>query len=209
MKSAIVWLAVSYFHFKDGSLHDETAIFSQRRQFRLLSDHLVQKGPAFEHPIDLILNGQTRQITIRYTDDGKEKTTTEHLPLPSDVANGLLLTILKNLPPETADTSLSFVAPTSKPKLVKLVITSQGEETFLTGDMRRKAMHYVLKFEIGGLSGVLAGLLKKQPPDSHVWILQGEAPAFIKWEGPLALGSPSWRIELVSPAWPRSSTTQP
>jgi hypothetical protein len=35
------------FHFKDGSVHDETAIFSQRRAFRLLSDHVVQKGPAF------------------------------------------------------------------------------------------------------------------------------------------------------------------
>jgi len=197
------------FHFKDGSLHDETAIFSQRGQFRLLSDHLVQKGPAFEHPIDLTLNGQTGQATIRSTDDGKEKTATEHLQLPSDVANGLILSILKNLSSETAATSLSFVAPTSKPKLVKLAITAQGEETFSTGDTARKATHYVLKFEIGGLSGVLAGLLRKQPPDCHVWILQGEAPAFVKWEGPLALGSPSWRIELVSPVWPGSSSVHP
>src|SRR6478672_2069099 len=36
------------FHFKDGSLSDETAVFSQRGHFRLLSDHLVQKGPAFD-----------------------------------------------------------------------------------------------------------------------------------------------------------------
>lgn len=36
------------FHFKDGSVHDETAVFSQRGHFRLISDHLVQKGPAFE-----------------------------------------------------------------------------------------------------------------------------------------------------------------
>src|SRR4029453_11923120 len=35
------------FHFKDGSLHEETAVFTQRQQFRLLSDHLVQKGPSF------------------------------------------------------------------------------------------------------------------------------------------------------------------
>jgi hypothetical protein len=31
------------FHFKDGSIHDETAVFSQRRNFRLLSDHLVHR----------------------------------------------------------------------------------------------------------------------------------------------------------------------
>src|SRR4051794_32775597 len=29
------------FHFKDGSLHDDTAIFSQGQQFRLISDHLI------------------------------------------------------------------------------------------------------------------------------------------------------------------------
>ena len=27
--------------FKDGSIHDETAVYSQRRVFRLISDHLV------------------------------------------------------------------------------------------------------------------------------------------------------------------------
>src|SRR4029077_3016491 len=32
------------FRFKDGSIHDETAVFSQRQVFRLVSDHLVQKG---------------------------------------------------------------------------------------------------------------------------------------------------------------------
>jgi hypothetical protein len=35
------------FHFKDGSVRDETAVYSQHRNFRLLSAHLIQKGPAF------------------------------------------------------------------------------------------------------------------------------------------------------------------
>src|SRR3989442_14377116 len=35
------------FHFKDGSSHEETVVFTQRGKFRLLSDHLVQKGPTF------------------------------------------------------------------------------------------------------------------------------------------------------------------
>jgi hypothetical protein len=39
------------FHFKDGSIQDESVVFSQRGTFRLLSDHLIQKGPAFPHPI--------------------------------------------------------------------------------------------------------------------------------------------------------------
>ncbi len=33
------------FRFKDGSTHDEEAVFSQQQDFRLIRDHLVQKGP--------------------------------------------------------------------------------------------------------------------------------------------------------------------
>lgn len=55
------------FHFKDGSVHDETAVFSQDRSFRLISDHLVQKGPAFQHPIDVLINGSTGQVTVHST----------------------------------------------------------------------------------------------------------------------------------------------
>lgn len=35
------------FRFKDGSIYEERTIFSQRGSFRLLSDHLIQKGPSF------------------------------------------------------------------------------------------------------------------------------------------------------------------
>ena len=193
------------FHFKDGSLHDETAVFLQSGHFRLLSDHLIQKGPAFDRPMELMVNGTSGVVIVRYTEDGKEKIASEHLQLPADVANGLVMTLLKNLPPDTPETKVSFVAATPKPRLVKLAITSQGEESFSTGNTYRKAIHYVVKVDIGGLSGAFADLLGKQPPDTHVWILGGEAPAVAKSEGPLALGGPIWRIELVSPVWPRAS----
>jgi hypothetical protein len=88
------------FHFKDGSVHDETAAFSQRRSFRLLKYHLVQKGPAFRHPVDVSIDTSKGEVTVRYgDDDGKEKVTTDHLGLPVDVANGMVLTLLKNIPP--------------------------------------------------------------------------------------------------------------
>jgi hypothetical protein len=44
------------FHFRDGSLHDETAVFSQRGTFRLISDHLTQSGPSFPHPLDMTID---------------------------------------------------------------------------------------------------------------------------------------------------------
>jgi hypothetical protein len=193
------------FHFKDGSIHDDTAVYSERGSFRLLSEHLIQKGPAFKHSIDMTMNGQTGQVTVRYTEGDKEQIATEHMELPADTANGIVLTLLKNIRPDSKQTKLSFVVSTPKPKLVKLVITPQAEESFTTGDAHRKAMHYVVKVEIGGISGVLAELFGKEPPDTHVWILEGEAPAFVKSGGPLAPGGPVWRIELVSPAWPGSS----
>jgi hypothetical protein len=192
------------FRFKDGSLHDETAVYSQRRNFRLLNDHLVQKGPAFQHPMEVSIDGSTGEVTVRSTDDdGKEKVVTERLNLPPDVANGLVLTLLKNIRSDEPQMTLSMVAATPKPRLVKLAISPQGEEPFSVGGSSRKATHYVVKVEIGGAAGLVAPLLGKQPPDTHVWILGGEAPAFVKSEGPLYFGGPAWRIELVSPVWPR------
>ena len=191
------------FRFRDGSVHDETAVFTQRREFRLVSDRLVQRGPSFPRPMDLSIETATGQVTVRYSDDdGQQKTESEHLELPPDLANGVLLTLMKNVRPEALPQSFSFVAATPKPRLVELEITAVGRERFTTGRSRRSATHYVLKVHIGGLSGALAQLFGKQPPDSHVWILGGEAPAFVKSEQPLYVGGPVWRIELASPVWP-------
>jgi hypothetical protein len=33
------------FHFKDGSLQDETAVYTEHGRFQLVSDHLLQRGP--------------------------------------------------------------------------------------------------------------------------------------------------------------------
>jgi hypothetical protein len=41
------------FHFRDGSLDDDTTVFSQRRVFRLISDHHIQRGPSFPKPSDI------------------------------------------------------------------------------------------------------------------------------------------------------------
>lgn len=61
------------FHFKDGSIDDETTVFSQHREFRLLSDHHVQKGPSFPHPMDVLIDASSGQVTVRSSDGGNEK----------------------------------------------------------------------------------------------------------------------------------------
>ena len=194
------------FHFKDGSVHDEVTVFSQRRNFRLLNDHLVQKGPSFRHPLDVSIDGSTGQVAVRSTDDdGHEKLLTDRLDIPEDLANGLVFTLLKNLRAGAPLTRVSMVAATPKPRLIRLAITSQGNETFSVAGSPRTATHYVVKVEIGGAAGLVAPLLGKQPPDTHVWVLGGPSPAFVKSEGPLYFGGPIWRIELASPVWPRSA----
>jgi hypothetical protein len=191
------------FHFKDGSVQEETSVFSQRRTFRLLTNHMVRKGPSFKNPMDVSIDVRSGQVTVRYADDdGKAKVETAHLALPADLSNGLLFTMLKNIPPGAPELKVSMLAATPKPRLVKLAITQVGEEPFTVAGSTRKATHYVVKFELGGLTGVVAPLLNKQPPDVHVWILAGEAPAFVKSEGPLYAGGPIWRVELASPVWP-------
>jgi hypothetical protein len=192
------------FHFKDGSVDKEVAVFSQRHHFRLLSDHHVQKGPAFPHPIDVSIEASTGEVQVRFTENGEDKVQTEHLDLPPDLANGLILTILKNIRPDSPKTELSYVVATPKPRLVKLTIRPHGQDTLKTAGLPHRARHYVLKVELGGVAGLVAPLIGKQPPDIHVWILGGKAPAFVKMEGPLYQGGPIWRLELTSPAWRQS-----
>jgi len=82
-----------------------------------------------------------------------------------------------------------------------MVISPEGEGTFLVGGLSRKATRYLIHVEIGGIAGILAPLVGKQPQDSRAWVLGGEAPGFLKLEGPFFLGGPSWRIEMASPVW--------
>jgi hypothetical protein len=191
------------FLFKDGSRQEETTVFSQHGAFRLISYHLVQKGPAFKQAIDLSFACSTGQVTVRYTDDGQEKLAKDHLSLPPDLANGLVPTLIKNLRPDSPPVEGSMVVATPKPRLVKLIITAQGAEPFSVAGSAREATNYLVKVKIGGVAGVVAPILGKQPPDTHIWILGGEAPAFVKSEIVSYMGGPMWRIELASPAWPQ------
>ena len=184
------------FRFRDGSIHDDTTVFSQRGTFRLISDHHIQRGPSFPKPIDIFINAVTGQIISR---NKHGEIAREHLDLPADVANGLPPNLLMNLLPSDPETRLSFVAPTEKPRLIHLSLKPVGEVPFTIGNSKRKAIDYLIHVELGGLSGVIAPIIGKQPDDYHIWILGGPSPAFIREEGQLYEGGPTWRIEQISP----------
>ena len=188
--------------FKDGSTYDETVDFSQKDSFQVLNYHLVQKGPVFKVPIDMTIDRSTGKVRVRYTDeDGEEKEESDRLELPPDLANGMIPVLLKNIPEGVKQMTVSMVAATPKPRLVRLVIIAEGEAKFLAGGVSHEATQYRIKVEIGGILGMLAPLVGKQPQDTRAWVLDGDAPVLVRMEGPLFMGGPSWRIEPASPEW--------
>ena len=188
------------FRFKDGSVDDESAVFTQRGDFRLLSDHHIQSGPSYPHPIDLKIDASGGRAVCQSGDDAKPESISFH-SVP-DLYNGMLITVLTNLPRDFGETDISYIAATPKPRMIRMKFVSEGGEPVRIGFETRKATRYTAKISLGGIIGVVTPLVGMQPPDSHVWILEGDAPTLLKFEGPLYEGGPPWRMELASPEWP-------
>ncbi len=193
------------FRFKDGSIDDETTVFSQHRTFQLISDHHIQKGPSFPSPMDVLIDARSGRTTVRSTGkDGKEEVKTDHLDLPPDLANGMIPLVIENMRSDAQEATVSMLVAAPKPRLVKLIISNRGEENSSIAGDRRRASHYELKIELGGIAGVVAPLIGKAPPNIQLWIIGGQAPTFAREQGPIYPEGPVMTIQLVSPAWPDS-----
>jgi hypothetical protein len=187
------------FRFLDGSLHDETVVFSQKRVFALVSYRLVQQGPSFPDAMDISLNRESGQYTVRQTERGSEEYLfTGQLHLPSDIYNGMAIVILKNLEGQLSET-IHMVGFMPDPKLFEVQITPVGTERIHAGGIKKQVIHYALKPKLGWFLRSLAFLLQRAPPEYHLWILKEDVPAFMRFEGPLYPDGPTWRIEQVSP----------
>lgn len=188
--------------FKDGSVHDETSVFTQKDRFRLVNDHLVQKGPTFPHPTDVKIDVPARKVSIRYQEKpGDVNQFDETMELPEDLANGLPLTLVKNIAPGSPPVSVSMLFATPKPQIVQLIFTRVGKDAFTASGASFSATRFRGHIEIGGIKGALAKLIGKQPPDASIWILEGDAPGYVRSESALFQDGPVWRMEIASPAW--------
>ena len=117
------------FHFKDGSVHDETAVFTQRNVFTMQRYHLVQRGPVFPEDTEISLeraSGKYR-VKTRARKDGREKVLDGTLDLPPDVYNGMVPIIVKNLSGGAGET-VHMVAFTPAPKLIRLELVPAGDQ---------------------------------------------------------------------------------
>ena len=192
------------YHFKDGSLRDETTVFTQSGRFRMVSDHWIERGPSFPTAMEVWVDAVGGRVKVRYKEkDGTDKSIDEPMALPEDVSNGMVPTLLKNLTPDVSSLEVSMVVATPKPRLVKLAIRREGLERFSVGNASHEATRFNVHVELGGLAGVIAPLIGKQPKDSSVWVLYGSAPGFVKSEGPMFADGPVWRTELAAPGWGR------
>jgi hypothetical protein len=191
------------FRFKDGSVLEESVTFTQRIVYTMQSYHLLQRGPIFPEDVEISMERATRKYSLKKKThkDGKETVLQGTLELPSDVYNGLILSIMKDIP-KGANETVHFVAFTPEPRLIQLSVAPAGEQKVLVGNLAKTAVHYVLKPQLGIWLKLFATVLGRMPPDEHIWILMDDVPAFVRFEGPLYPTGPIWRIQLSSPRWP-------
>src|SRR5262249_12826764 len=154
--------------------------------------------PAFAMQMESMVDVQTGRVTVNSVEKGKARNLEQTLILPADLSNGMVFTLIKNIPPEPP-TTVSFLAFTPKPQVVKLTFNKQGRDKLKTLTASYSASRFVMRVEIGGIKGFLARLFRKVPPDTQVWIADQGSPTFVASEGPLYGGGPVWRIDLVSP----------
>ena len=180
------------FRFTDGSLYDERVVFSQRDVFTLLSYRIVQRGPSFPETLEASVDRASGRYEVRYRgdEDSPEESLKGTFELPLDVYNGLLSTLMKNLP-QGGSMVVQIVAFTPKPRLVKMLLTPAAEDPMTVNDAPVLATRFLIRPQLG----LFASLLVADIPDVKCWIAGGEAPAFLRFEGPLYFMGPIWRID--------------
>jgi hypothetical protein len=191
-----VTMSLTY-RFADGSMDEETTTYRQQGTFRLVRNHHVQKGPFFARPVDFAVEAATGIATSRTTDkNGKIHVESEHIDLPDDLANGFVGTLLLNVPHNTAPFRVGMLAPVRGGRLIRILISPEGEQPFQTAGQTLKATVFRIHPELGGIVGLIAPLIGLQPKDVMVWVLEGEEPAVVRIVGQLGGYGPVVNSEL-------------
>jgi hypothetical protein len=189
------------FYFKDSSISDETVSYTQQGVFSLQSYRSLQRGPSFTKDQEVLLERSGRYV-VKTKDraKGKEEVISGSLDLPPDVYNGMVITVAKNLPSGISQT-VHYVAFTPKPEVIELEYIPGASEKVQIGEVKRDAVHYILKPRLGPWLKLMATLFGRVPPNYHAWIVKEQVPAFLRADGPLYMGGPIWRIEVTGPRW--------
>ena len=192
------------FTFKDGSTDEETTVFSQHRTFELISDHHIQKGPFFPHPMEVFVDARSGQFMTRTTGkDGQGGVQDQ----PCSVARRPRQRYgsprrRKHEPRRIFKNSLNGRCHTQ---------SARGQTRHLQ-TWRRQLLpcrHCLARRSImrsrlcsAELAGFVAPLIGKAPPNIEIWTVTGQAPTFVREQGPIYPDGPVMTIQLVSPTWP-------
>jgi hypothetical protein len=185
------------YRFVDGSIDDETTTYMQHGTFRLVRNHHIQQGPFFAKLVDFAVEAATGTASTRTVDkNGKVQIESEHIDLPDNLANGFVGTLLLNVPPNTAPFRAGILAPVFGGRLIRILVSPQGEQPFQRAGQTLKATVFRIHPELGGILGMLATLLGLQPKDVTLWVLEGETPAVMRVVGQLGGSGPVLSSEL-------------
>jgi len=185
------------YNFLDGSLDEETTTYSQRGTFRLLRNHQIQKGPFFGKGMDFSVEAATGTATSTTVDNhGKQTAESAHMSLPNDLSNGLVGTLLLNVPNNTAPFTLGMLAPVGTGRLIRILVSRDGEQQFRMDGQTRKATVFRIHPVLGAIVGWVAPMVGLQPKDVMVWVLEGDNPDIVRIVGQLGAFGPVVSSEL-------------
>jgi hypothetical protein len=167
-------------------------------------NHHIQKGPFFTKPFDFTVEAATGIVTTRTIDkNGKIHVESKHIHLPDDLANGLVGTLLLNVPHNTTPFRVGMLAPVGGGRLIRLLISPEDEQTVHLAGQTLKATVFRIHPELGVIVGMIARLLGLQPKDVTVWVLEGEEPAVAIIVGQLGGYGPVVSSDLVGTSFGR------
>lgn len=186
------------YRFVDGSIDDETTTYMQQGTFRLIQDHHIQNGAFFSRPLDFTVDAASGTATSSTTDkNGRIRVESRRINMPNDLANGMVGTVLLNVPNNTAPFRVGMLAPVGGGRLIQLLISSEGEQTVHLSGQNLPATVFRIHPELGGIVGMIARLIGLQPKDVMVWVLEGEEPAVAVIVGQLGGYGPVVSSDLV------------
>ena len=111
--------------------------------------------------------------------------------------------MLLNAPPNTAPFRVGMLVPVVGGRLIRILISPEGERPFQRAGQNLKATVFRIHPELGGIVGWIAMLIGIQPKDVMVWVLEGDQPAVVRIVGQLGGYGPVVSSELEGTSFGR------
>jgi hypothetical protein len=90
--------------------------------------------------------------------NGKIHVESEHMELPDDLANGFVGTLLLNVPHIMTPFRVGILAPVGGGRLIRILISPEGEQLFQTTGQTLKATVFRIHPELAGIVSVNASI---------------------------------------------------